>query len=63
MAEAAGLALGVLGVAGLFKSCIENFDIVVSAQNFSEEFDLLCTEVKKKKNHDIGNLQCHVDSQ
>ncbi|KAK3362346.1 prion-inhibition and propagation-domain-containing protein [Lasiosphaeria hispida] len=45
MAEVAGLALGVLGVAGLFKACIENFDIVVNAREFSEEFDLLCTEL------------------
>ncbi|KAK0730974.1 prion-inhibition and propagation-domain-containing protein [Lasiosphaeris hirsuta] len=45
MAEVAGLALGVLGVAGLFKACIENFDIVVNAREFGEEFDLLCTEL------------------
>jgi hypothetical protein len=46
MAEAvAGLVLGALGVAGLFTACIENFDIVVRARNFGEEFDLLCTQV------------------
>jgi len=45
MAEIAGLALGVLGIAGLFKSCIDNFDIVVRARDFGESFDLLCTEV------------------
>ncbi|KAJ9155413.1 hypothetical protein NKR23_g2072 [Pleurostoma richardsiae] len=45
MAEAAGLVLGALGIAGLFKSCVDNFDIVVRARNFSEEFDLLCTEL------------------
>ncbi|KAK7971455.1 hypothetical protein PG989_016471 [Apiospora arundinis] len=44
MAEAAGLALGVLGIAGLFTSCIENFDIVVRAKDFGEDFDLLCTQ-------------------
>ncbi|KAK1757885.1 hypothetical protein QBC47DRAFT_459326 [Echria macrotheca] len=44
MAEAAGLALGILGIAGLFKSCVENFDIIVSARNFGEEFDLICTQ-------------------
>ncbi|KAK7906545.1 ubiquitin-conjugating enzyme E2-16 kDa [Apiospora marii] len=45
MAEVAGLALGVLGIAGLFTSCIENFDIIVRAKNFGEEFDLLCTQL------------------
>ncbi len=45
MAEAAGLVLGALGIAGLFKSCVDNFDIVVRARDFGEEFDLLCTEV------------------
>ncbi|KAK1759699.1 hypothetical protein QBC47DRAFT_357538 [Echria macrotheca] len=42
--EVAGLVLGTLGIAGLFKSCIENFDIVVRAKDFSEEFDLLCAK-------------------
>jgi hypothetical protein len=46
MAEAVGLALGVIGLAGLFTSCIENFDIVVRAKGFGEDFDLLCTQVR-----------------
>ena len=45
MAEVAGLAIGVLGITGLFTACIENFDIVVRARNFSEDFDLSCTQV------------------
>ncbi|KAI1380251.1 prion-inhibition and propagation-domain-containing protein [Hypoxylon crocopeplum] len=45
MAEVAGLAIGVLGIAGLFTSCIENFNIVVRAREFSEEFELLCTQL------------------
>ena len=43
MAEAAGLVLGALGIAGLFKSCVENFDIVVRARECSEKFESLCT--------------------
>ncbi|KAK4449873.1 prion-inhibition and propagation-domain-containing protein [Podospora aff. communis PSN243] len=45
MAEVTGLVLGALGIAGLFKSCIDNFDIVVRARDFGENFDLLCTEL------------------
>jgi hypothetical protein len=41
MAEAAGLALGVLGVAALFLTCIEAFDIVLSAKECSEEYKQL----------------------
>jgi hypothetical protein len=40
-----GVAFGALAITGLFKSCVENFDIVVRARSFSEEFDLLCTLV------------------
>ncbi|KAK3386774.1 prion-inhibition and propagation-domain-containing protein [Podospora didyma] len=43
--EIAGFVIGTFGLAGLFKSCIENFDIVVRARDFSEEFDLLCTQL------------------
>jgi hypothetical protein len=45
MAEAAGLVLGVLGVAGLFSTCIECFDIVVAGKNFSEDYEQLCALV------------------
>lgn len=43
--EAAGLAVGVLSIAGLFTSCIENFDLVVRGKSFGEDFDLLCTQL------------------
>lgn len=43
--EAAGLAIGVVGIASLFTTCIEAFDIVVRAREFGREFDLLCTQV------------------
>ncbi|RYP65834.1 hypothetical protein DL769_006206 [Monosporascus sp. CRB-8-3] len=45
MAEIAGLTLSVLGIAGLFKACVDNFDIVVRAREFSQEFEYLCTEL------------------
>ncbi|KAK8102152.1 mapkkk cascade protein kinase regulator ste50 [Apiospora sp. TS-2023a] len=47
--EVAGLALGVLGIAGLFTSCIENFDIIVRAKDFGEDFDLLCTQLSLQR--------------
>ncbi|KAK8073209.1 hypothetical protein PG994_004108 [Apiospora phragmitis] len=49
MAEVAGLALGALGIAGLFTSCVENFDIIVRAKDFGEEFDLLCTQLSLQR--------------
>ncbi|KAK0634067.1 kinase-like domain-containing protein [Immersiella caudata] len=45
MAEAAGLALGAVGIINLFGSCVEFFDIVVRAREFSDDFDLLCTQL------------------
>ncbi|KAK8071397.1 ubiquitin-conjugating enzyme E2-16 kDa [Apiospora hydei] len=49
MAEVAGLALGVLGIAGLFTSCIENFDIVVRAKDFGDDFDHFCTRLSLER--------------
>lgn len=46
MAEPAGLALGVIGVAGLFSACIECFDIVVAGREFSEDYEQLLTLVR-----------------
>ena len=48
MAETAGLVFGVIGVAGLFTACVESIDIIVRGKDFSEEFDLLCTQVRMK---------------
>ena len=47
MAEIAGLVLGSLGIAGLFKACVENFDIIIRARECSEELELLCTVVSR----------------
>lgn len=43
--EPVGLALGTLGISGLFVSCIQNFNIIVQTKTFSKDFDLLCTEL------------------
>ena len=47
MAEAVGLALGVVSVAGLFSTCIECFDIVVAGKDFSEDYEQLCALVSR----------------
>jgi hypothetical protein len=41
MAEAAGLVLGVIGVAASFKACIELFDFIVSVKESNEEYEQL----------------------
>jgi hypothetical protein len=43
--EPLSLALGVAGVAGLFSTCIECFDIVVAGKGFSEDYERLCALV------------------
>ncbi len=53
MAEAVGLALGVLGIPGLFIGCIENFDIVVKAKHFGEDFD--CSARRFANSDTLGN--------
>jgi len=44
----AGLALSAISVAALFTTCIECFDIVVAARDFSEDYELLCAQVGVK---------------
>jgi hypothetical protein len=39
MAEVAGLVLGVLSLGDLFSKCIEVFDTVIAAKDFSKEFE------------------------
>lgn len=45
MAEIAGLVLGAAGITALFGTCIEFFDIVVTAREFSEDYEQLCALV------------------
>ena len=53
MAEAAGLALGVIGVTALFSTCVEAFDIVVSARECSQEYEELSALVRFLHSHSI----------
>ena len=46
MAEAAGLALSVVGIGALFTTCIQCFDIVVGAKNFSITYELLSAQLE-----------------
>ena len=43
--EAAGLALGVVGVAASFTTCIQLLDAVIAGRNFSEDYEQLFTLV------------------
>ncbi|KAK0715930.1 prion-inhibition and propagation-domain-containing protein [Lasiosphaeris hirsuta] len=39
--EVVGLVVGTLGLAGLVKACIDNFELVARARGFREDFDIL----------------------
>lgn len=45
----AGLALSSVSVAALFKTCIECYSLVVAAQDFGQDYELLCTELSLQK--------------
>jgi len=45
----AGLTLSAVSVAALFTTCVECFNIVVSAREFSRDYELLCTELSLQK--------------
>lgn len=45
MAEAAGLALGVVALASLFNSCVEFLEYLDSGRDHAHEFHLACTKV------------------
>ncbi|KAL3426372.1 ubiquitin-conjugating enzyme E2-16 kDa [Phlyctema vagabunda] len=40
--EVAGLALGAAGIAGIFSTCMECFDIFVAGKNFSDDYEQIC---------------------
>jgi len=41
----AGLAISAIGIAALFKTCIDAFHIVITAQEFGQDFEVLCTDL------------------
>ena len=43
--EAAGLVIGVLGLASLCSSCLEGFDLISSAKSFSIDYEILCIKM------------------
>ena len=43
--EPVGLAVGVLGLAGLFSTCLDAFKIVVSAREFGHDFEVLIADL------------------
>lgn len=45
----AGLALSAVSVAALFTTCVDCFNIVVSAREISRDYELLCTELSLQK--------------
>lgn len=49
MAEAAGLAIGVVGIIGTFKDAIDLFNLFQSAKNYRQEYHLLETKLDIEK--------------
>ena len=45
----AGLALSAVSVAALFTTCVDCFNIVVSAREIDRDYELLCTELSLQK--------------
>ena len=41
----AGLAVGAVGLAALFTTCIDAFNIVVTAREFGHDYDVLCADL------------------
>jgi hypothetical protein len=45
----AGLAFGIVGLAGLFTTAIQAFDRVTAAREYSENFHLFVTQVEASR--------------
>jgi hypothetical protein len=66
MAEAIGLAVGVLGLAGLFSSCLACFDYVDSARSYERDSEILIGKILMQRVRlslwgDLVGLNGHTD--
>ena len=43
--EVAGLVIGIAGLAGLFSTCLETFNIAVTARDFGHDFEVLMADL------------------
>ena len=41
----AGLAIGVIGLISLFTTCIDAFNIIITAQEFGQDYEVLCADL------------------
>lgn len=49
MAEAAGLALGVIGLAGLFSNCLDCFHLIQTGLSLDKDYKLLETKLRNQE--------------
>ena len=43
--EAAGLAIGAIGLTALFTTCIDTFNIVITAREFGRDYEIICADL------------------
>ena len=43
--EAAGLAIGAIGLTALFTTCIDTFNIVITAREFGRDYEVICADL------------------
>lgn len=49
MAEVAGLALGVIALAGIFKDCLEIFSYISAVRSLGQDYEILETKLDVEK--------------
>ena len=43
--EAAGVAIGAIGLTALFTTCIDTFNIVITAREFGRDYEIICADL------------------
>ena len=43
--EATGLAIGAIGLTALFTTCIDTFNIVITAREFGRDYEIICADL------------------